>query len=107
MIIVVDGLLVQAEIAALNRGLAAIRFGDGFIRAGPGARESKNHLRIGAETAPLARPLIEAVVKAVDRSPLFFAATLEHAQSRTRTAALCRRNRPCFIHPRTRTASGS
>lgn len=76
MIVCIDGILTPEEADALNRQLAEFSFEDGRASAGVDAQRVKNNLQVRIETEPRARPLIDAVVKALERQPLFVAATL-------------------------------
>jgi PKHD-type hydroxylase len=81
MIVQIEGLLAQEELDQLNRQLAGLAFEDGRLSAGVDAQRAKNNLQLRMDTEPRARPLAEAVVRALDRSPLFFAAALPHRYS--------------------------
>lgn len=78
MIVRIDGLLGQDELDILNRQLAELPFKNGRVTASPVAQLVKNNLQLSVDIEPRIRPLVEMIVKAVERNPLFFAAALPH-----------------------------
>lgn len=75
MLVTIDQLLTQDELATLRQLLAQAEWESGLATAGPQAAQAKNNLQV-AENALQLPAMRQIVLAALQREPLFFAASL-------------------------------
>ena len=75
MLVTLDNILTQDELAGLRALLAQADWQSGLATAGAQAAQAKNNLQV-AEDAPQLPALRQIVLAALQREPLFFAASL-------------------------------
>lgn len=75
MLVTIDHLLTQDELATLRQLLAEAEWQSGLATAGPQAAQAKNNLQV-AENAMQLPAMRQIVLAALQREPLFFAASL-------------------------------
>jgi PKHD-type hydroxylase len=75
MLVTIDNVLTQDELAAMRDLLARSQWANGAITAGPQAAQAKNNLQL-PEGAEHLTALRQHVLNALNRDPIFFAAAL-------------------------------